>query len=222
MPPHNLFDSDCQSVSVGQFFNSFLSTSLNTLTPMCNDSAVSPMCNDNPGDVEEEDVIATTSPCNNDTSRMSYPMNHHSMSQTTTTTTSPPSSSTYNSSKARSPRSHHHNAASSSSPSVATNPPVDPRRPPLNPIKPTSSLLNPIKLPKNSFRNRKKVGLSLNTNNTNDDDDDPHVVPLYGGFPPPISCARNVELRRKSLSEQHFFRPVSEDEESVRMGKVNQ
>jgi hypothetical protein len=38
--------------------------------------------------------------------------------------------------------------------------------------------------------------------------------PEHDNPPPRISSSRNVELRRKSLSERHFFRPVSEDEES--------
>jgi hypothetical protein len=33
-----------------------------------------------------------------------------------------------------------------------------------------------------------------------------------------IPCSRNVDLRRKSLSEKYFFRPVSTDEDSVMGG----
>jgi hypothetical protein len=41
------------------------------------------------------------------------------------------------------------------------------------------------------------------------------IPPPNNGRPPPrISCSRNIDLRRKSLSERHFFRPVSHDEES--------
>lgn len=171
MPPHNLFDSDCQNIGVGQFFDSLLSTSLNTLSPMCNDSAVSPMCNDS----------SANSTCDDSGPRAHspmYPMNQAAI---------PGKPNATRTSKARSSRPN--------PVSVATAP--DPRRPPLNPIK-----------PKPSYRNRKKLGLSINVPRP---PADPHKLPPS----PPIYCAKNVELRRKSLSEQHFFRPVSEDEESV-------
>ena len=183
---------------MGQYFNSFLSSSLNRLTPMCNDSAVdsavTPMCNDGSG---------TTPMCNDSGPRVyspTYPMNHQ------------PSSAHATSGKScTSPSKAHRNHTSTTqhhgSSSVATDP--DPRRPPLNPIK-----------LKTSHRNRKKVGLSINVPTPSSD---PHNIPSFHdgdhSHPPPISCSRNVELRRKSLSERHFFRPVSEDEESVRMGQ---
>ena len=86
---------------------------------------------------------------------------------------------------------------------AATSP--DPRRPPLNPIK-----------PKSCYRKRKKAGLQISIPPP---PFDPHLPIHYGDdCPPLISCSRNVDLRRKSLSERHFFRPVSEDEEST-MGK---
>mmetsp|Transcript_44472 Transcript_44472/g.94651 ORF Transcript_44472/g.94651 Transcript_44472/m.94651 type:complete len:210 (+) Transcript_44472:283-912(+) len=204
MPPHNLFDSDCQSsVSVGQFFNSLLSTSLNTLTPMCNDSAVSPMCNDS-GAVSSpmcDDSSMSPPMCNNGSSpptmcnespgprvySPTYPMNHQPTSAATSGKSHPPTSS--------GPRSLFATAS-------AATPPGNPRRPPLNPIK-----------PKPSYRNRKKVGLSINVPRHGTD---PHNLPAFDeGEYPRISCSTNVELRRKSLSERHFFRPVSEDEESV-------
>jgi hypothetical protein len=81
----------------------------------------------------------------------------------------------------------------------------DPRRPPLNPK--TKS--------KKSYRNRrKKVGLSVDTSLTSSDG---HSIPKAErqDAPPLISCSRNIELRRKSLGEQHFFRPVSFEEDSV-------
>ena len=74
-------------------------------------------------------------------------------------------------------------------------------RPPLNAIK-----------PRKSSRNRKVVRLSCMPSLS----PDPHMIPPpeHDNPPPRISSSRNVELRRKSLSERHFFRPVSEDEES--------
>ncbi|KAL3756784.1 hypothetical protein ACHAWU_003534 [Discostella pseudostelligera] len=70
-----------------------------------------------------------------------------------------------------------------------------------------------------SFRSRKSVGLAVTSSATSNP---PHLeeenLPHYYSPPPRISCSRNVELRRKSLSERHFFRPVSEDEESSRGG----
>lgn len=84
---------------------------------------------------------------------------------------------------------------------VGTSP--DPRRPPLNPIK-----------PKASYRTRRKSGLSIGVPSH---PSDPHQAPAaeHEDAPPLLSCARHVEMRRKSLSERHFFRPVSEDEESA-------
>lgn len=58
-----------------------------------------------------------------------------------------------------------------------------------------------------SFRDRRRKGLSINLPPIQSD---PHTTPPS----PPIFCSKNVELRRKSLTERHFFRPVSEDEES--------
>lgn len=70
-----------------------------------------------------------------------------------------------------------------------------------------------------SFRSRKSGGLAVTSSATSSP---PHPeeenLPHYYPPPPRISCSRNVELRRKSLSERHFFRPVSEDEESSRGG----
>ena len=80
----------------------------------------------------------------------------------------------------------------------------DPRRPPLNP-----------KTKSKSNRNRrKKAGLSVDTSLTSSD---VHSIPKAErqDAPPLISCSRNVELRRKSLGERHFFRPVSFEENSV-------
>jgi hypothetical protein len=60
-----------------------------------------------------------------------------------------------------------------------------------------------------SFRNRKPSGLSISAHDlTAVDLTNPQACPA------PIYCARNVEMRRKSLNERHFFRPVSEDDES--------
>ncbi|KAL7471129.1 hypothetical protein ACHAXS_011421 [Conticribra weissflogii] len=62
--------------------------------------------------------------------------------------------------------------------------------------------------PRPSFRNRKKPGLSIQPpSSPSDRHESPDVPPIY--------CAKNVEMRRKSLSERHFFRPVSEDDEST-------
>ena len=58
-----------------------------------------------------------------------------------------------------------------------------------------------------SFRKRKPSGLSISAH-------DLTTIDLTKTNPAPIYCARNVELRRKSLNERHFFRPVSEDDES--------
>ncbi|KAL3773531.1 hypothetical protein ACHAWO_000527 [Cyclotella atomus] len=58
-----------------------------------------------------------------------------------------------------------------------------------------------------SFRNRKPSGLSISAH-------DLTSVDLAKSPPAPIYCARNVEMRRKSLAEKTFFRPVSEDDES--------
>ena len=79
----------------------------------------------------------------------------------------------------------------------------DPRRPPLSPKK------------SKSHRNRrKKVGLSVDTSiSTSDVHSTP--TPEQHDAPPLISNSRNVELRRKSLGERHFFRPVSFEEDSV-------
>ena len=59
-----------------------------------------------------------------------------------------------------------------------------------------------------SFRNRKPSGLSISANDLN-------TMDVTKAQPAPIYCARNVEMRRKSLSERHFFRPVSEDDGSA-------
>ncbi|KAL7550585.1 hypothetical protein ACHAWF_013801 [Thalassiosira exigua] len=165
MPPHNLFDSDCEAVpSMGKLFNSLLSSSLSTLSPMCNDST-------------GPRVYSPT-----------YPMNHQP-SQTSNV-----------------------NSCSETSKTVGTRQTVpnprtnvsDMRRPPLNPVKPKTI----------SNRNRRKVGLSIDVPAF---PSDPHQLPSPDGENPPplISCAKNVELRRKSLSERHFFRPVSDDEDSA-------
>lgn len=58
-----------------------------------------------------------------------------------------------------------------------------------------------------SFRNRKPSGLSISANDISPNDVTKAHAPIY--------CARNVEMRRKSLSERHFFRPVSEDDGSA-------
>mmetsp|Transcript_21490 Transcript_21490/g.46688 ORF Transcript_21490/g.46688 Transcript_21490/m.46688 type:complete len:186 (+) Transcript_21490:214-771(+) len=174
MPPHNLFDSDCQSISMGQLFNSLLSSSINTLTPMCNDSAAG---------------LRVYSP--------TYPMNHEDSSAPPTCakadSSCTPSSKVQNAQYSATSNKQH------ASLSVATSP--DPKRPPLNPIKPRAS-----------FRNRKKFGLSINVPPS---PCDPHQLPVpqCENPPPLISCSRNVDLRRKSLSERHFFRPVSDDDD---------
>jgi len=80
----------------------------------------------------------------------------------------------------------------------------DPRRPPLNP-----------KTKSKSNRNRrKKAGLSVDTSLPTSG---VHSVPKpeRQDAPPLISCSRIVELRRKSLGDKHFFRPVSFEEDSV-------
>ena len=80
----------------------------------------------------------------------------------------------------------------------------DPRRPPLNP-----------KTKSKSNRNRrKKVGLSVNTSLPTSD---VHTIPKAErkDAPPLMRISRDVELRRKSLGERHFFRPVSFEEDSV-------
>ena len=79
----------------------------------------------------------------------------------------------------------------------------DPRRPPLNPKK------------SKSHRNRrKKVGLSVDTSiSTSDVHSTP--TPERHDAPTLISCTRNIERRRKSLGERHFFRPVSFEDDSV-------
>lgn len=87
--------------------------------------------------------------------------------------------------------------------------PDPPRRPPLNP----TNL-------RKSCQNRKVSGLSISVPSLSPD---PHILlpPDHDNPPPRISCSSNVELRRKSLSERHFFRPVSEDEESSMGTKQN-
>lgn len=80
----------------------------------------------------------------------------------------------------------------------------DPRRPPLSPKK------------SKSYRNRrKKVGLSVDTSLPTASD--VHSIPKAERQDAPllISCSKNIELRRKSLGERHFFRPVSFEEDSV-------
>ena len=79
----------------------------------------------------------------------------------------------------------------------------DPRRPPLSPKK--------SKLHRNR---RKKVGLSVDTSISTSDVDSIPKAERHDA-PPLISCSRNIELRRKSLGERHFFRPVSFEEDSV-------
>lgn len=64
-----------------------------------------------------------------------------------------------------------------------------------------------------SFRDRKPSGLSISAHNLSElDSSNPQSGPI--SLPAPIYCAKNVEMRRKSLKERHFFRPVSEDDES--------
>ena len=60
-----------------------------------------------------------------------------------------------------------------------------------------------------SFRNRKPSGLSITPHDLST------VDTTKASSHAPIYCARNVEMRRKSLHERHFFRPVSEDDESA-------
>lgn len=159
---------------MSHLFNTLISSSINTLTPMCNDSAIStPMCNDNDMPGGEEDLRA------DDLDRSTKASN---VSKTLDSRRRPVSLS------------------------VATAP--DPRRPPLNPNK-TKSTCSTI-----SYRNRKKVGLSINLPPVTTSDIHTIPPPDHDNPPPLISCSRNVELRRKSLGERHFFRPVSEDEES--------
>mmetsp|Transcript_39501 Transcript_39501/g.94965 ORF Transcript_39501/g.94965 Transcript_39501/m.94965 type:complete len:182 (+) Transcript_39501:336-881(+) len=178
MPPHNIFDSDCeQGAGMGQLFNSLLSNSISALAPMCNDS---------PG----PRVYSPT-----------YPMNHE------------PSPAAASNADGTSPRGKVTPSRPLTSPhSVSTSTSPDPRRPPLNPVKPKPS----------SIRSRRRVGLSITVPPP---PSDPHQSPSpsyspYGedNPPPRISCSRNVDLRRKSLSERHFFRPVSDDSEDSHMG----
>jgi len=88
----------------------------------------------------------------------------------------------------------HEESESSSNPSVAH---YNLLRPPLH---------QPA--PRPSFRDRKKNGLSIQPPSfPSDRNESPDIPPIY--------CAKNVEMRRKSLLERHFFRPVSEDDEST-------
>ena len=185
MPPHNIFDdeSGCESGTrrMSHLFNTLISSSINTLTPMCNDSAIStPMCNDN--DISGEEDLRTTYPMNGQADDLDRSTKASNVSKTLDSRRRPVSLS------------------------VATAP--DPRRPPLNPTKPKSTCST------TSYRNRKKVGLSINVPPVTTSDVHTIPPPDHDDPPPLISCSRNVELRRKSLSERHFFRPVSEDEES--------
>ena len=73
-----------------------------------------------------------------------------------------------------------------------------------------------VSLPANlnsTFRNRKPTDLSISPHDLSSYDmSNPQAGP--SSLPAPIYCAKNVEMRRKSLNERHFFRPVSEDDES--------
>lgn len=154
MPPH-LEEVDCAStVSMGSLFNHFnslVSTSINTLTPLCNDSAVysSDTQPQSPKDTDQDQYPAAARVPGNRTNKVD---------------------------NARPPRA----AASSSKP---------PRAP-----------------GRSSIRNR-KAGLSVSIPKF---PANPHEAPPVSG-PGRIASPRNIELRRKNLSERHFFRPVSED-----------
>ena len=178
MPPYNIFDSDCESVSMGGFFNSLITSSINSLTPMCNDSASGPR------------VYSPTYPKYQKQSSVSSTIGREEADKTCG------ASAAATLSQAR--QQHHAPDAACAA--------ID-HRPPLNPAKPKAA-----KEATTSFRNRKKFGLSLNIPPP---PADPHQPPTSPNGPPRISCPTNVELRRKALPERHFFRPVSEDEEST-------
>ena len=175
MPPLklNLFDSDCQATpGVGQLFDSLLSTSISTLSPMCNLS---------PGRVYSP----------------TYPMDQQESSASAASTVA----LKFNTCSAC-------QQSTAGSSSVVTS--SDPKRPLTNHIRPQA-------MPYRN-QNRKNVGLSLNVSTSTSDHPYhlPSPPPGHNGPPPPlISCSRNVEFRRKSLPERHFFRPVSEDESSM-------
>ncbi|KAL3796269.1 hypothetical protein HJC23_008589 [Cyclotella cryptica] len=73
-----------------------------------------------------------------------------------------------------------------------------------------------VSLPANlnsTYRKRKPTGLSISPHDLSSYDlSNPQSGP--SSLPAPIYCAKNVEMRRKSLNDRHFFRPVSEDDES--------
>eukprot|EP01082_Thalassiosira_pseudonana_P010585 g9157.t1 g9157 contig36:13527-14012(-) len=73
----------------------------------------------------------------------------------------------------------------------------------------------PLHRQSSSFRDRKPAGLSISASPYCYDESNPQGPT---SLPSPIYCARNVELRRKSLSERCFFRTVSEDDESTLTG----
>lgn len=82
--------------------------------------------------------------------------------------------------------------------------------------------LNPNKKPRIPLHQHKLVGLSIRIQSlSSPNQQHTLVVPPSGHennnpiLPLRIPCSKNVDLRRKSLSEKYFFRPVSVDEDSV-------
>jgi hypothetical protein len=103
------------------------------------------------------------------------------------------------------------------SPKVVTPTKQNITRPPLNPNK-KPRIINQHKL----------VGLSISIPSlmASPNQQEHSLLPPLGHsennnpiiLPIRIPCSRNVDLRRKSLSEKYFFRPVSTDEDSVMGG----
>ena len=159
MPPHldeGDWTGDCVSTaSMGSLFNSLVSRSISTLSPLCNDSA--------------------------DYSSETQPKDAGHQEQHPVAARVPGNRNNINADNARPPR-----AAVPSS------------KPPRAPGQPGN---------RSSIRNRKRAGLSVSIPKF---PENPHEAPPVSG-PGRIASPRNIELRRKNLSERHFFRPVSED-----------
>lgn len=207
MPPNSFFAGDCQALSMTQLFDSLLTSSINS------------MCADKTGlrvyspTYQSSQDNARTDPASPTFFAAEDAMDSTQHTSNASKATIPSSSAVGPSSAVRVYEVSSHNNNIHNITTIHTNPSTTSSfnqiintRPPL----PIHHHTQSSSTSTSSFRDRKPKGLSI-TPPEYQLPSNPQASP----DPSPIYCARNVELRRKSLSERHFFRPVSEDDDST-------